>query len=131
MRNYLDSKMPINLVPYRETVGVFNNRIFTKNLQYKEISQLKFIQTYFIADYLYLRSHSMVLFFMLLIIYFLLKPKVPKGVKFSAFSMFYVIYIYLLTVKLLHRVFLILLSGDVEINPGPRRNTDETFLICH
>ena len=26
---------------------------------------------------------------------------------------------------------MILLSGDVEINPGPRRNTDETFSICH
>ena len=26
---------------------------------------------------------------------------------------------------------MILLSGDVEINPGPRRSTDKTFLICH
>ena len=26
---------------------------------------------------------------------------------------------------------MILLSGDVEINPGPRRSTNETFSICH
>ena len=26
---------------------------------------------------------------------------------------------------------MILLSGDIEINPGPRRNTDETFSNCH
>ena len=28
-------------------------------------------------------------------------------------------------------IFLILLSGDVEINPVPRRRTHETFSICH
>ena len=123
MRNYLDSKMPVNLVQYRGTVGVFNNRKFTKKLQYKEISKLKFIHTCFISDHLSLQSHSMVSFFMLLIVFFLLKPKVPKGVKFSAFAMFYVICIYLLSVKWLYKIFLILLSvsGDVEINPGPRR----------
>ena len=45
--------------------------------------------------------------------------------------MFYVVCIYLLSVKWLYKIFLILLSGDVEINPGPRRNTDKTFLISH
>ena len=123
--------MPVNLVQYRGTVGVFNNRKFTKKLQYKEISKLKFIHTCFISDHLSLQSHSMVSFFMLLIVFFLLKPKVPKGVKFSAFAMLYVVCIYLLSVKWLYKIFLILLSGDVEINPGPRRNTDETFSICH
>ena len=44
--------MPVNLVQYRGTVGVFNNRKFTKKLQYKEISKLKFIHTCFIADHL-------------------------------------------------------------------------------
>ena len=73
----------------------------------------------------------MVSFFMLFIVFFLLKPKVPKGVKLSAFAMFYVICIYLLSVKWLYEIFLILFSGDVEINPGSRRNNDETFSICH
>ena len=68
---------------------------------------------------------------MLLIVFFLLKPKGPKEFKFSAFAMLYVVCIYLLSVKWLYKIFLILLSGDVEINPGPRRNTDETFSICH
>ena len=63
-------------------------------------------------------------FFMLLIVFFLLKLKVPEGVKFSAFALFYVVCIYLLLVKCLYKTFLILLSGDVEINPGARRNTD-------
>ena len=53
----------------------------------------------------------------------------PEGVKLSAFAMFYVIYIYFLSVKWLYKIFLILLSGDIEIHAGPRRNTDETFSI--
>ena len=123
--------MPVNLVQYRGTVGIFNSRKFNKRLQYKEISKLKYIHSCFISDHLSLHSHSMVSFFMLLIIFFLLKPKVPKGVKFFAFAMLYVVCIYLLSVKWLYKIFLIFVSGDVEINPGPRRNTDETFSICH
>ena len=80
--------MPVNLVQYRGTVGVFNNRKFTKKLQYKDISKLKFIHTCFIADHLSLHSHSMVSFFMLLIVFFLLKPKVTKGVKFNYNKLF-------------------------------------------
>ena len=57
----------------------------------------------------------MVLFFMLLIVFFLLKPNVPKGVKFSAFAMFYVICIYLLSGKWLYKIFLILLSGAQDV----------------
>ena len=53
----------------------------------------------------------------------------PKGVKLSAFAMFYVIYIYIFSVKWLYKIFLMLLSGDVEIHAGPRRNTDETFSL--
>ena len=100
---------------YRAIVGVFNNRKFTKKLQYKEISKLKFFHTCFIADHLSLNSHSMVSFIMLLIVFFLLKPKVPKGVEFSAFAMFYVICIYLLSVKWLYKIFLILLSGMLKL----------------
>ena len=48
----------------------------------------------------------------------------PKGVIFSAFVVFYVICIYLLSVKCLYKIFWILLSGGVEINTGPRCSTD-------
>ena len=86
--------MSVNLVQYRGTVGVFNNRGFTKKLQYKEISKIKFIHACFIADCLFLHIHSMISFSMLLIVFFLLNPKVPKEVMFSALAMFYVICIY-------------------------------------
>ena len=59
----------------------------------------------------------------LLKVNFGVKGQSTERVKFSAFAMFYVICIYLLSVKWLYKIFLILLSvsGDVEINPGPRR----------
>ena len=121
--------MPVNLVQYRGTV--INNCKFAKKLHYKEISKLKFIHTCFISDHFSLHSHSMVPFFILLIVFFLLKPSAPKGVKFPAFAMLYVVCTYLLSVKWLYKIFLILLSGDVEINPGPRRNTDKTWRFLH
>ena len=36
-----------------------------------------------------------------------------------------------MSIKWLYKIFLILLSVDVEINQGPRRSTDETFSVCH
>ena len=45
--------------------------------------------------------------------------------------MFYVICKYLLSVKSLYKIFLILLSGDVEIITEPRCSNDETFSVYH
>ena len=45
--------------------------------------------------------------------------------------MFYVICKYLLSVKSPYKIFLILLSGDVEIITEPRCSTDETFSVYH
>ena len=49
----------------------------------------------------------------------------------SAFALFFVTCIHLWTINWLYSPFLILLSGDVEINPGPRHNCGEFFSICH
>ena len=45
----------------------------------------------------------------------------------SAFALFFVTCIHLWTDNWLHSPLLILLSGDVEINPGPRHNSGESF----
>ena len=108
MRNYLDSKIPVNLVQYLVTIGVFNNRKFTKNLQYKEISKLRF-SSYLLHCRLSFHTQSFNGF-----IFFLLKPKVSKGFEVSAFTMFYVICIYLLSVERLCKIFSILLSGETQ-----------------
>ena len=114
---------------YRGTIGVFKNRKFTNKLEYKEISKLKFIQICYVADYFYIHSHFMVSYFMVLIAFLYLMPKVLKGVNFSAFVTFYVTCMHLRTVKFLYSIFLIVLNGYLEIKQGPRRSTDETFSI--
>ena len=49
----------------------------------------------------------------------------------SVFVLFFVTCIHLWTVNWLYSPLLILLGGDVEINPGPRHNSGESFSICH
>ena len=56
---------------------------------------------------------------MLLAALIYLKPKVHNVATISAFALFFVTCIHLWTVNWLYSPFLILLSGDVEINPYP------------
>ena len=60
-----------------------------------------------------------------------LKPKVHNVTTIFAFAFFFFfIFINLWTVNWLYGTFFILLSIDVEINPGPRYNSGESFSIC-
>ena len=45
-------------------------------------------------------------------------------------QLFPLLHYFLWTVNWLYSPFLILLSGDVEINPGPRHNSEEFFSVC-
>ena len=60
-----------------------------------------------------------------------LKAKMHNATTISAIALFFVAWIHLLTVNWLYSFFLILFSGDAEINPGPRHNSGESFSICH
>lgn len=58
---------------------------------------------------------------------FSFKGQNAKRGKFSAFVMFCVTCMHLLTIKWLYSIFLLLLSSDVEINPGTRCSIEQTF----
>ena len=90
-----------------------------------------FLQTYFLIKHFYLSCNIVVSLIMLLAALIYLKPKVHNVATISAFTLFFVTCIHLWTVNWLYSPFLILLSGDVEINPGPRHNSGEFFSICH
>ena len=90
-----------------------------------------FLQTYFLIEHCYLSSNIVVSLIMLLAALIYLKPKVHDVATISAFALFFVTCIHLWTVNWLYSPLLILLSGDVEINPGPRHNSGEFFSICH
>ena len=90
-----------------------------------------FPQMYFFIDYCNLPCNIRVSPFMLLAALIHLKPKVHNVAIISVFALFFATYIHLWTVSWLYGPFLILLSGDLKINPGPRENSGESFSICH
>ena len=90
-----------------------------------------FFQMYFFIEYCYLSCNIVVSLFMLLAALIYLKPKVHNVATISTFALFFATCNHLWTVNWLHSSFLVLLSGDVEINPGPRHNSGEPFSICH
>ena len=90
-----------------------------------------FLQTYFSIEHCYLSCNVVVPLIMLLVALIYLKPKVRNVATTSAFALFFVTCIHSWTVNWLDNPSLILLSGDVEINLGPRRNSGEFFSICH
>ena len=90
-----------------------------------------FLQMYFSIKYCYLPCNIVVSLFMLLAALIYLKPKVHNVATISPFALFFDTCIHLWTVNWLYSPFLILLSGDVEINPAPRLNSGESFSVCH
>ena len=90
-----------------------------------------FLQMYLLIENCFLPCNIVVSLFMLLAALTYLKPKMHNVATVSAFALFFVTCIHLWTVNWLYSPLLILLSGDVEISPGPRHNSGESFSICH
>ena len=88
---------------------------------------------YFFIGYCYLPCNIVVALVMLLATLIYLKPKVHNVAAISTFALFLLhVFTYdLWTFNWLYNSFLILRSGDVEINPGPRHNSWESFSISH
>ena len=107
--------MPVNLVLHRRAVGVFNNRKFLNRRKHKKMFEPTFLHFFQVS------------LFMLLAALIYLKPKMHNVATISAFVLLFVTYIHLWTVNWLFSPLLILLSGDVEINPGPRHNSGNLF----
>ena len=86
---------------------------------------------YLFIEYCYLPCKIVVSLLMSLAALIYLIPKVHNVGTISAFVLLFVTCIHLWTVNWLYGPFLILLSRDVEINPGPRHIPGESFSICH
>ena len=82
---------------------------------------------YFLIECCYLPCNTVVSLFMLLAALVYLKSKVRNVATVSACALFFVTCIHLWTVNWLYSPYLILLSGDVEINQGTRHNSGESF----
>ena len=107
-------KMPVNLTQYRGAVETFNTRKNIFQQSRKTFSFLNYVninrfQSYFLST------------FILFVFLFL-------GLKY--FWFLFLIGFSLNTAFWL-QIFLVLLSGDVEVNPGPKRTPKVSLSICH
>ena len=89
--------MPVNLMQYRGTVGIFKSQHFVFDLKHKDRSLL-------------IHSHGNVFFIST-------PPFLVAVIKAWLAAWFYNL--------------LLLLSGDVELNLGPKCNYRTAFSICH
>ena len=119
-------KMLVNLVQYRVTARIFNNRQIIISLHY--MASLYSGMSNNLSNYG--SSYSLLIFLFFSCVLFLSKGKVLKiTTKFCVpFFLFHDIVARVLVC--LHS-FLLMLSCDVEINPGPLSNYKEYFSICH
>ena len=121
--------MPVNLVQYRGAVGVFDNRKF-----HNKVVANKFYssQCGFNTERAVLAPFSIhqIILFLLTTLMCMSKDNYVQIIKRLCTSFIIITSIHSIIPLWFYSV-LITLSGDVETNPGPKRNSTETFSICH
>ena len=119
-------KMPVNAVQYRVTVGIFNNQKLIINLRSEFPSCSKLPNNLFNYD----SNYISLLFYIFLIAFLFLKGyvlKISTKLHISIFLLFNI----LLGVLVWLCSCLIILSGDAEVNPGPKNSGSECLSIFH
>ena len=121
--------MPVNLVQYRGTVGVFNNRKFRNKMVANKFYSSK---CGFNAELAVLEPSSLhqIILLLLTIVMCMSKDNYVQSIKRLCISFIITISIHSILPLWFYSIS-ITLSGDVETNPGPKRNSTETFSFCH
>ena len=119
-------KMPVNVVQYRVTVGIFNNQKLIINLRF----ELPSCST--LSNNLpnYDPNYSSLLLYIFLIVFLFSKCYVSK-ISTKLYISIFLLFNILLGVLVWLCSCLIILSGDVEVNPGPKNSVSECLSICH
>ena len=125
--------MPVNFIQYRGTVGMFNNRRFSSSsLNYSYFSKK------YHNDDTFTLAIGLIILALWHLIYGLFNWKfrsrfLPDLVGICNFSR-KILYLSMIGVYV-HYVWLSLtiirISGDIEENPAPRCNSNQSFSICH
>ena len=119
-------KMPVNAVQYRVTVRIFNNRKLITNLRFELPSCLKLSNNLPNYD----ASFISLLFYIFLIAFLFSKGYVSK-ISTKLYISILLLFNILLGVLVWLCSCLIILSGDAEVNPGPKNSVSECLSICH
>ena len=119
--------MPVNLIQYRGTVGIFNSWYFVFDLKYRGQSLLNHSQSNVFSHYASCIRDS-VLFFLYFAVFLILKLNNCKNNNNSRASTFLVAATKTWLAAWFYSI-LLLLSGNVELNPGPKHNPRNAFSI--
>ena len=125
--------MPVNLIQYRGTVGMFNNRRFASS----SLNYSYFSKKYHNYDTFTLAVGLIILTFCHLINVLsnwkFISRFLPDFAGICNFSR-EILYLSMIGINFHHiwlSLTIIRLSGDIEENPGPKRNSNQSFSICH
>ena len=119
-------KMPVNAVQYRVTVGIFNNRKLIINLRFELPSCSKLSNNLSNYD----PNYISVLLYIFLIAFLFSKGYVLK-ISTKLHIPIFLLFNILLGVLVWLYSCLIILSGDVEVNPGPKNSVSKCLSIFH
>ena len=123
------SKMPVNLIQYRGTVGIFNSQLFVFDLKHESWSSRNRSHSNVFSHYTCFFCNS-VLLFLFFAVFLILKLSSCKRSNNSPVSLFLVAVIKTWLVTWFYSL-LLLLSVHVELNPGPKLRPNNAFSICH
>ena len=115
---------------YRGTVGISNSRHFVFDLELKDQPLLIHYNGNFFSNYASFIRNSVVLFLLFAVFVILKLSNCKKTLKNSRASPFLVAVIKTWLAAWSYSPHS-LLNGDVELNPGPKRNSRNVFSICH
>ena len=125
-------EMPVNLLQYRGSVGIFNNRNFfvQSKVSHFTYSSDNNNNNNNLAIGLLILSNKIALVLLLLNLMFVFKG---NGSKCKKINFIWALFSTFVTCYLLYWLYilLIILSGDVELNPGPKRKAAQTLSVCH
>ena len=116
----------VNAVRYRLTVGIINNRKLIINLRF-ELPSCSKLSNNLPNDY---TNYISLMFYIFLIAFQFSKGFVSK-ITIKLYISIFLLYNILLGVLVWLCGCLIILSGDVAVNPGPKYSVSECLSICH
>ena len=119
-------KMAVNVVQYRATAGIFNNQKLIINLRFELPSCSKLSNNFPNYD----PNYISLLFYIFLIAFLFSKGYVSK-ISTKLYISIFLLFNILLGMLVWLCSCLIILSGDVEVNPGPTNSVSECLSICH
>ena len=124
--------IPVSLSQYRGSVGIFNNRNFFVQSKVSHFTYLSDnnINNNSLAIGLLILLNKIALVLLLLKLMFVFEG---NGFNHKKITFIWTLFSTFVSCNLLCWLYILLitLSGDVELNPGPKRKAAQTLSICH